>query len=133
MCPQSKSDRHARRQAGKVLEKGGLMISRWVARLCVAALVGVFVLIPDATSAQQASGIAGVVRDASAAVLPGVTVEAASPALIEKVRTVVTDAQGRYNIADLRPGAYTVTFTLAGFSTFRREGVVLTAGFTGTV
>ena len=65
--------------------------------------------------------------------LPGVTVEAASPALIEKVRTVVTDSEGRYNIVDLRPGTYTVTFTLAGFSTFKREGIELTAGFTATV
>src|SRR5436190_15483548 len=109
------------------------MISRWVARLCVAALVGAFVLIPDATSAQQASGIAGVVRDASAAVLPGVTVEAASPALIEKVRTVVTDGEGRYNIVDLRPGSYTVTFSLGGFGTVKREGIELSAGFTATV
>ena len=90
-------------------------------------------LVSTSALAQQASGIAGVVRDTSSGVLPGVTVEAASPALIEKVRTVVTDAQGRYNITDLRPGSYVVTFTLAGFSTFRREGVVLTAGFTGTV
>jgi hypothetical protein len=84
-------------------------------------------------SAQQASGIAGVVRDTSGAVLPGVTVEAASPALIEKVRTVVTDGGGQYNIVDLRPGTYTVTFTLPGFNTFRREGISLTAGFTATV
>ena len=62
--------------------------------------------------AAGASGIAGVVRDTSGAVLPGVTVEAASPALIEKVRTVVTDGEGRYNIVDLRPGTYVVTFTL---------------------
>ena len=65
--------------------------------------------------------------------LPGVTVEAASPALIEKVRTAVTDGQGRYNIVDLRPGIYTVTFTLPGFSTFKREGIELSAGFTATV
>ena len=65
--------------------------------------------------------------------LPGVTVEAASPALIEKVRTVVTDGEGRYNIVDLRPGTYAVTFTLAGFSTLKREGIVLTSGFTATV
>ena len=57
--------------------------------------------------------------------MPGVTVEAASPALIEKVRTVVTDATGQYRIVDLRPGTYTVTFTLPGFSTVKREGVVL--------
>ena len=101
-------------------------------RLLLMVLTSVTVLTPDVW-AQQASGIAGVVKDTSSGVLPGVTVEAASPALIEKVRTVVSDTQGRYNIVDLRPGTYTVTFTLAGFSTFRREGVVLTAGFTGTV
>ena len=72
-------------------------------------------------------------RDTSGAVLPGVTVEAASPALIEKVRTVVTDGEGRYNIVDLRPGTYAVTFTLPGFKTFKREGIVLTSGFTATV
>jgi hypothetical protein len=83
--------------------------------------------------AQQASGIAGVVRDTSGAVLPGVTVEASSPALIEKVRGGVTDAEGRYNIVDLRPGTYVVTFTLTGFSTFKREGIELEAGFTATV
>src|SRR5687767_9153305 len=102
-----------------------------------AASVGsvlVFLLMRAASAhAQQTSGISGIVRDTSGAVLPGVTVEAASPALIEKVRTVVTDTEGRYNIADMRPGAYTVTFTLPGFSTFRREGIALTAGFTATV
>jgi uncharacterized protein (DUF2141 family) len=67
-------------------------------------------LVPSAATAQQTSAIAGIVRDTSGAVLPGVTVEAASPALIEKVRTVVTDDQGRYNIVDLRPGTYAVTF-----------------------
>src|SRR5688572_106478 len=65
--------------------------------------------------------------------MPGVTVEAASPALIEKVRTAVTDGEGRYNIVDLRPGSYTVTFALPGFSTVRREGIALTAGFAATV
>ena len=77
--------------------------------------------------------IAGVVKDASGAVLPGVTVEAASPALIEKVRTVVTDDSGVFRIVDLRPGVYSVTFTLEGFSTLRREGIELTTGFTATV
>lgn len=80
--------------------------------------------------AQQASGIAGIVTDPSGAVLPGVTVEAASPALIEKVKVAVTDTNGRYNLVDLRPGTYTVTFTLPGFNTFKRDGIVLTAGFT---
>ena len=64
----------------------------------------------------SASGIAGVVRDTSGAVLPGVTVEASSPALIEKTRSIVTDSDGRYNIVDLRPGVYQVTFTLSGFN-----------------
>ena len=83
--------------------------------------------------AQQASGIAGLVRDSSGAVLPGVTVEAASPALIEKVRTAVTDAQGRFNIVNLRPGTYGVTFSLPGFNSVKREGIQLTAGFTAAV
>src|SRR5262245_15810612 len=65
--------------------------------------------------------------------MPGVTVEATSPALIEKVRSVTTDTQGLYRIVDLRPGLYTITFTLPGFSTFRREGIDLTTGFTATV
>jgi len=80
----------------------------------------------------QAS-ITGVVKDTSGALLPGVTVEAASPALIEKSRTVVTDGSGQYRIVDLRPGTYTVTFTLSGFSTVRREGIELAGTFTGTV
>ena len=92
-------------------------------------------LLPALGHAQSLSTgtIAGTVRDESGAVLPGVTVEAASPALIEKVRTSVTDAQGVYRIIDLRPGVYTVTFTLPGFGTLRRDGVELTTGFTATV
>ena len=74
--------------------------------------------------------IAGTVRDTTGAVLPGVTVEAASPALIEKVRIAVTDQQGNYRIVDLRPGTYRATFTLPGFATYRREGIELTTGFT---
>jgi hypothetical protein len=99
-------------------------------------LLALSLVLPPALAAAQnlATGaITGVVRDTSGAVLPGVTVEASSPALIEKVRTVVTDGQGVYRIIDLRPGAYTVTFTLQGFSTLRREGVELTTGFTATV
>ena len=65
--------------------------------------------------------------------MPGVTVDAASPALIEKVRSVVSDTQGLYSIIDLRPGVYTVTFTLPGFTTVKREGVELIGAFTATV
>jgi hypothetical protein len=88
-------------------------------------------LLPAIASAQ--SSITGLVRDTSGAVLPGVTVEATSPALIEAARTAVTDGQGLYRIVDLRPGPYTVTFTLAGFSTLKREGIDLRAEFTATV
>src|SRR5215211_7759603 len=81
----------------------------------------------------QTGSIAGVVKDASGAVLPGVTVEAASPALIEKVRTVVTDGDGQYKIVGLVPGAYSVTFTLTGFNAVKRDGIELTSSFTATV
>src|SRR5439155_14413859 len=77
--------------------------------------------------------IAGTVKDTSGAVMPGVTVEASSPALIEKTRSVVTDATGQYRIVDLRPGGYAVTFTLPGFATVKREGVELTGSFTATI
>src|SRR5262245_47567236 len=101
----------------------------------VSTLMTSALLLPWTASAQQAtaSGIAGIVRDASGAVLPGVTVEAASPVLIEKLRSVVTDGEGRYNIVDLRPGMYTVTFSLTGFNVFRRDGIELSSGFTATV
>jgi hypothetical protein len=88
-------------------------------------------LVPQLASAQ--SGIAGVVKDPSGAVLPGVTVEAASPALIERVRSAVTDSDGTYRITDLRPGQYSVTFSLPGFSTVKRDGIDLPAAFTATV
>ena len=91
----------------------------------------ILLLVPSALFAQGT--ITGVVRDPSGAVLPGVTVEASSPALIERVRTVVTDGTGQYRIIDLRPGSYVVTFSLSGFNTFRREGVELSGSFTATV
>ena len=99
-----------------------------VKALAVAALI---ILIPAGARAQAV--IAGSVRDTSGAVLPGVTVEASSPALIEKVRTSISDSSGVYRIEDLRPGVYKVTFTLPGFSTFEREGVELTGSFTATI
>jgi hypothetical protein len=74
-----------------------------------------------------------VVRDSSGAVLPGVSVEAASPALIERSRVVFTDSQGQYRVIALNPGEYKVTFTLTGFKTSIRDGIVLTAEFTATV
>jgi len=83
-----------------------------------------WLLIVPASAFAQAS-ITGVVKDASGAVLPGVTVEAASPVLIEKVRSAVTDGTGRYTISDLRPGTYQVTFTLAGFRSVVRQGLEL--------
>ena len=108
------------------------MARPFVLHATLAAFMGILIL-SSAAWAQQASGIAGVVRDESGAVLPGVTVEAASPALIERVRAAVTDGEGRFNIVDLRPGTYAVSFTLPGFKAFHREGVVLSAGFTATV
>jgi hypothetical protein len=104
-----------------------MSMSRWAQRL--ALLVGV-VLLPAIAQAQ--ASIAGVVKDTSGAVLPGVTVEAASPALIEKVRSAVSDSNGRYQIIDLRPGTYTVTFILAGFSTVKRDNIALTGANTVT-
>src|SRR6188768_1581997 len=95
------------------------------------AVVALLVLLPRAAFAQAV--IAGVVKDASGAILPGVTVETTSPALIEKVRSAVTDSTGQYRIENLRPGTYTVTFSLGGFSSYRREGIELTGSFTATV
>ena len=91
--------------------------------------------IPTPLAAQDASSgsIAGTVRDEAGAVLPGVTIEASSPALIERARTTVTDGEGRFRLIDLRPGAYAVTFSLSGFRTVRREGIELTTGFIATV
>jgi hypothetical protein len=92
------------------------------------------VFVPATLYAQAAqASITGVVRDTSSAVLPGVTVETASPALIERTRTVVTDGSGQYRFVDLRPGPYTVTFTLPGFAAVRREGIVLSGSITATI
>jgi hypothetical protein len=87
--------------------------------------------VPTVALAQSA--IAGIVKDTTGAVLPGVTVEASSPALIEKVKTVTTNEAGQYRVVDLRPGTYTVTFTLTGFNTVVREGILLEANFTAPI
>jgi hypothetical protein len=94
-------------------------------------LVAILVALPAMARAQAA--ITGTVRDTSGAVLPGVTVEAGSPALIEKVRSAVSDATGQYRIVDLRPGAYSLTFTLPGFKSIRRDGIELTGSFTASI
>src|SRR5262245_37527223 len=87
------------------------------------ALLAVAMLLPAAVHAQS---ITGVIKDASGAVLPGVTVEVSRPALIEKVRSVVTDGVGQYRVVNLRPGTYEITFALTGFNTVKREGIEVT-------
>jgi hypothetical protein len=93
-------------------------------------LVLAVALLPATAFAQS---LTGTVHDGSGAVLPGVTVEASSPALIEKTKSAVTDGTGQYRIIDLRPGTYSLTFTLTGFSTVRREGIELTGSFVATI
>jgi carboxypeptidase family protein len=106
-------------------------MSRHFARLMLVVLA---VAAPSVASAQSGqSAIAGVVRDSTGAVLPGVTVEASSPALIEKSRSAVTDEAGQYRVVDLRPGTYRVTFTLQGFTTVIRDGIVLESNFVAPV
>src|SRR3954464_13932765 len=106
-----------------------MTMKQWTLAVCVAAGLAVFAPV----NAHAQSAIGGTVKDATGAVLPGVTVEAASPVLIEKTKTVVSDAEGNYKIVDLRPGAYVVTFSLEGFSTIKREGLELPSNFTMTV
>src|SRR5712691_10158275 len=103
-------------------------MKRWMK---VVSLLMWAVVLPSVAYAQ--ASIAGIVRDTSGAVLPGATVEASSPVLIEKSRSVVSDATGQYRIVDLRPGTYTVTFTLTGFNTVQREGIELAGSFTANV
>src|SRR5947207_15850231 len=92
-------------------------------RLSVAVFVAPLLLLLTSTAAFAQATLAGVVRDASEAVLPGVTVEASSPSLIEKVRSAVTDSTGQFRITELTPGTYTLSFSLTGFSTVKREGI----------
>src|SRR5262249_38750704 len=100
------------------------MVRSVLVAACVLALPGV---------ARAQSAFAGVVKDATGAVLPGVTVEASSPVLIEQMRTASTDANGAYKIENLRPGVYVLTFSLPGFSSVKREGVELGSNFTATI
>ena len=116
------------RVAGNLYTVGGDAMRTLIGGIFLS--VGVVSLIPALAGAQS---LAGVVRDTSGAVLPGVTVEASSPALIERTRSAVTDENGQYRITDLPPGAYKVTFTLAGFATVVRDGVELTGGGVTTI
>ena len=102
-------------------------------RLIVRSSLTLFavVCLPALVFAQ--ASLNGLVKDSSGAVLPGVSVEASSPALIEKVRAAVTDSSGQYRIENLRPGTYVVTFALSGFTTVKREGIELTGSFAATV
>ena len=104
------------------------MKGRW---LCL--VVGILLCMPTLARAQANAAISGVVTDSTGGVLPGVTVEVASPALIEGSRVAVTDGSGRYNATQLESGTYSVTFTLAGFSVVVREGVELSADFTAPI
>src|SRR5262245_30830090 len=90
------------------------------------AVICVLASSPWSAAQTSAGSIAGVVKDASGAVIPGVTVEASSAVLIEKTRSVVTDNEGQYKIVELRPGTYAVTFSLQGFNTVKRDGIELT-------
>lgn len=106
------------------------MCSNGTAKRLVVALA-LWILASDSAWAQSA--VAGVVKDSSGGVLPGVTVEVSSPVLIEKTRTAVTDEQGQYRVIDLRPGTYAVVFSLPGFNTVIRDGLELPADFTATI
>src|SRR5437870_11217386 len=108
----------------------GILVDARASSRLVLLTLALAVMVPSLAAAQS---ITGVVRDTSGAVLPGVTVDASSPALIEKVRTVVTDSEGQYKILDLPGGIYAVTFALTGFSTIKREGLELTANYTANI
>ena len=94
--------------------------------LVIVGLLG----LPATTSAQTLGAVGGLVTDKSGSVLPNVAVEVAGPALVESVRTAVTNGTGQYRIVDLPTGVYGVTFSLAGFTTVKRDGVQVSAGFT---
>src|SRR5262245_18149396 len=103
-------------------------------RLIVAAALAA-TLVPASVHAQTSSvsSIVGIARDASGGVLPVVTVEAVSPALADQARSTVTDGEGRYQLIELPPGAYVVTYSLEGFATFRQQGLEIAPSFTATI
>jgi len=101
-------------------------------RISLKYLVLLVCVLAPASAFAQAS-LTGTVRDTSGAVLPGVTVEASSPALIERTKSTVTDGSGQYRIVDLRPGTYSLTFTLPGFNTVKREDIELSGTQTLTI
>src|SRR6478672_10195 len=103
-----------------------------VRRLRPALFVLALVLLPAAAFAQTGS-IAGTVRDSQGGVLPGVTVEVTSPQLIEKVRSTVTDGNGRYQIVSLPSGTYKVTFKLEKFATSERSNIAISSDFTANI
>src|SRR5437764_13667591 len=105
--------------------------SQVMRKLSAACVVGLLVVIPSAAFAQ--TSITGTVKDTSGAVLPGVTVEASSPVLIEKVRTATTDGSGQYRIVNLRAGTFTVTFSLPGLGTVKRDGIERIGNFVAPV
>src|SRR5262245_26958047 len=116
---------------GIIVSATAAMFRRILAQTRLTVL-GILLLASTPAMAQN-SGIAGVAKDTSGAFLPGVVVEASSPALIERTRSAVTDERGQYKIVDLRPGTYAVTFSLTGFASVRREDVELSANFTASV
>src|SRR5688572_16805507 len=103
--------------------RGASVTSRYGLLGTTVAVLGTLLLSTSVWAQQTTAGIFGVVRDSSSGVLPGVTVEAASPSLIEKVRSTTADAEGRFNFVDLVPGTYSVTFTLTGFKSLKRDGI----------
>src|SRR5216117_767767 len=102
---------------------------RWASKAVL--ILTAALLLPSAAFAQGT--LTGTVRDESGGVLPGVSVEAASPVLIEKVRTAVTDGAGQYRITGLNPGTYSLTFSLSGFNVVKREGIELSGTATLTI
>src|SRR5205823_2399701 len=116
----------------RLTAKGSIVTALAKVRAAIKGLVVVIGVAAMPASVFAQPSIAGSVKDSSGGALPGVTVEATSPVLIERVRSVVTDASGQYAIVDLRPGTFTVTFTLPGFNVVTRAGVELTGSFTAT-